>query len=237
MKLSCLIIDDEPLAQKLIEGYVEQTPFLECAGVCSSAIEALSVLDQRKVDVLFLDIQMPEMSGLEFSQHVPRDTRIIFTTAFAHYALEGYKVNALDYLLKPFGYSDFYTAVCRAKEWFETHLPVSSGKNSDYIFVRCEYKLLRIDLKDILYFEGLKDYIKIWLRDQPKPLLTLMRLKALESELDPARFMRVHRSFTVSLDDIRAVERGALLMSNGTYITVADQYKSRFQEFLNGRSV
>lgn len=237
MKTTCLIIDDEPLAQELIGRYVQNTPFLECIGVCSSAIEALAFMNKNKVDLLFLDIQMPELSGLEFSKNVPKETRIIFTTAFDQYALEGYKVNALDYLLKPFSYNEFYSAARRAHEWFEAQTATGSNRNNGSIFVKSEYKQVRIDLKDVLYFEGLKDYIKIWIKDQPKPILTLLRLKALESELDPKRFMRIHRSFTVSLENIRAVERGAVLMSNGVYITIADQYKTKFQEFISGKSV
>lgn len=237
MKITCLIIDDEPLAQELIGRYVQNTPFLECVGICSSAIEALAFMNTNKVDLLFLDIQMPELTGLELSKSVSKETRIIFTTAFDQYALEGYKVNALDYLLKPFSYNEFYSATLRAKEWFETNADNGSDKTSGFIFVKSEYKQVRIDLKDVIYFEGLKDYIKIWIKDQPKPILTLLRLKALESELDPKMFMRVHRSFTVSLENIRAVERGAVLMSNGTYITIADQYKSKFQEFISGKSV
>nr|WP_294859609.1 response regulator transcription factor [uncultured Fluviicola sp.] len=239
MKITCLIVDDEPLAQELIKRYVQNTPFLICIGICSSAIEALAFMNQNKVDLLFMDIQMPELSGLEFSKSVPKETRIIFTTAFDQYALEGYKVNALDYLLKPFSFTEFYSASSKAKEWFEINSNSDSGsnRNSEFIFVKSEYKHLRIDLKEIIYFEGLKDYIKIWIKDQPKPILTLLSLKLLESELDPKLFMRVHRSFTVSLENIRAVERGSLLMSNGVYITIAEQYKAKFQEFINRKSM
>jgi two-component system, LytTR family, response regulator LytT len=237
MIISCLIIDDEPLAQELIARYVQNTPFLKCVGIYSSAIEALTFMNKDKVDLLFLDIQMPELSGLEFSKNIPKETRIIFTTAFDKYALEGYKVNALDYLLKPFSYNEFYFAALKAKEWFEIHLDTGSTKSDGFIFVKSEYKQLRIDLKDIIYFEGLKDYIKIWIKDEQKPILTLLSLKLLESELDPQLFMRVHRSFTISLDNIRAVERGAVLMSNGVYITIAEQYKAKFQGFINGKSV
>lgn len=237
MKISCLIIDDEPLALELIERYVQNTPFLECVGTCSSAIEALAFMNENKVDLLFLDIQMPELSGLEFSKNVPKETRIIFTTAFDKYALEGYKVNALDYLLKPFSYNEFYFAALRAKEWFEANTNSASDKNKGFIFVKSEYKQVRIDLKDIIYFESLKDYIKIWTKDQPRPILTLLSLKVLESELDPKLFMRIHRSFTVSLENIRAVERGSVLMSNGVYIIIADQYKAKFQEFISRKSV
>lgn len=235
MKITCLIVDDEPLAQELMGRYVQNTSFLECIGICSSAIEAMAFMDTNKVDLLFLDIQMPELSGLEFSKNIPKETRIIFTTAFDQYALEGYKVNALDYLLKPFSYNEFYSSVQRAKEWFDT--TENSNRNNGFIFVKSEYKQVRIDLKDVIYFEGLKDYIKIWIKDQPKPILTLLSLKALESELDPKLFMRVHRSFTISLENILAVERGSALMRNEVSITIAEQYKAKFKEFVSGKSL
>jgi DNA-binding LytR/AlgR family response regulator len=237
MKITCLIVDDEPLAQELIGRYVQNTPFLECIGVCSSAIEALTFMNKNKVDLIFLDIQMPELSGLEFSKNVPKETRIIFTTAFDQYALEGYKVNALDYLLKPFSYSEFYAAALRASEWFEVNPVTDLNKDKDYIFVKSDYKQVRIDIKDIIYFESLKDYVKIYVKDQPKPTLTLMGLKALEAQIDPDMFMRVHRSYTISLDNVRAVERGSVLMSNGVYIKISAQYRSKFQAFINGKSV
>lgn len=237
MKISCLIIDDEPLALDLIERYVKNTPFLECKGKCSSAIEAIAEMSKTKVDLLFLDIQMPELTGIEFSKSVPKETRIIFTTAFDRYALEGYKVSALDYLLKPFNYNEFYLAAQRAKEWFNTIREPETTVSKEFIFVKSEYKQVKINLKEVIYFEGLKDYIKIWLKDQPKPVLTLLSLKTLESELDPKLFMRIHRSFTVSLYNIQSVERGRVLMSNGVHINVADQYKSKFQEFISGKSL
>ncbi len=237
MKITCLIVDDEPLAQELIGRYVQNTPFLECVGVCSSAIEALTFMNTNKVDLIFLDIQMPELSGLEFSKNVPKETRIIFTTAFDQYAMEGYKVNALDYLLKPFSYSEFYAAALRACEWFEANPVTDLSKDKDYIFVKSDYKQVRIDFKDIIYFESLGDYVKICVKDQPKPILTIMGLKALEAQLDPELFMRVHRSYTISLDNVRAVERGAVLMSNGVYIKISGGFRRKFQEFINGKSV
>lgn len=237
MKITCFIIDDEPLALNLTERYVKNTPFLECTGKFGSAIEAIAEMGKTKVDLLFLDIQMTELNGLEFSKSVPKETRIIFTTAFDRYALEGYKVNALDYLLKPFNYNEFYCAAQRAKEWFEAIREPEITAGKEFIFVKSEYKQVKIDLKEVLYFEGLKDYIKIWLKNQPKPVLTLLSLKTLESELDPGLFMRIHRSFTVSLHNIQSVERGRVHMSNGVQISIADQYKSRFQEFISGKSV
>ena len=159
MKLKCAIVDDEPLALNLLESYVQKTSFLELAGKYSSAVMAMKELPDKKIDLLFLDIQMPELNGLEFSKMVPANTRIVFTTAFGQYAIDGYKVNALDYLLKPISYVDFLQAANKALQWFELLQQPREEKES--IFVKSEYKLVQIMLKDILYIEGLKDYIKI----------------------------------------------------------------------------
>lgn len=235
-KLNCLIVDDEPLALALIESYVLRTPFLELKGKCNSAFEALEHLNTQPIDVVFLDIQMPELSGIELSRTVQKTTRVIFTTAFDQYALEGFKVEALDYLLKPFNFEEFLTAANKAKEWFtllRNQFTTASTANRSYIFVKSEYKQVRINFNEILYIEGLKDYVKIWLSSQPRPVLSLMNLKSLEDELPGNQFMRVHRSYIIALDKIQSVERGQVLI-NGERITVADQYKQSFQEFVTG---
>ncbi|MDW5288521.1 LytTR family DNA-binding domain-containing protein [Formosa sp. PL04] len=246
LKLSCVIVDDEPMALNLVESYVEKTPFLELKKKCGSAIEAMEYLQDETVDLLFLDIQMPDLTGLEFSKMVPKHTRIIFTTAFDQYALEGFKVEALDYLLKPFDYAEFLTAANKARTWFDlvhgknTEATIGSAspflEKKEFLFVKSEYKQLRIKLSDVLYFEGLKDYIKIWLKDNPKPILTLMSLKSLEEELPSSDFMRVHRSFIVSLKNIEVVERSQILINNQR-ITVSEQYKPKFLEFINQNSL
>ncbi|QRM91030.1 response regulator [Lacinutrix sp. WUR7] len=239
MKITCIIVDDEPMALNLVESYVEKTPFLELKQKCSSAIEALEFIKKEPVDLLFLDIQMPDLTGLEFSKMLPKETRVIFTTAFDQYALEGFKVEALDYLLKPFDYAEFLAAANKANSWFslvkgKQQNMVSEEK--EFLFVKSEYKQLRIKLADVLYFEGLKDYIKIWLKDNPKPILTLMSLKALEEELPETQFMRVHRSFIVSLKNIDVIERSQIII-NDQRITVSEQYKSKFLEFINNNSL
>ncbi|WP_203458869.1 LytTR family DNA-binding domain-containing protein [Lacinutrix sp. WUR7] len=239
IKITCIIVDDEPMALNLVESYVEKTPFLELKQKCSSAIEALEFIKKEPVDLLFLDIQMPDLTGLEFSKMLPKETRVIFTTAFDQYALEGFKVEALDYLLKPFDYAEFLAAANKANSWFslvkgKQQNMVSEEK--EFLFVKSEYKQLRIKLADVLYFEGLKDYIKIWLKDNPKPILTLMSLKALEEELPETQFMRVHRSFIVSLKNIDVIERSQIII-NDQRITVSEQYKSKFLEFINNNSL
>ncbi|NRR92839.1 response regulator transcription factor [Winogradskyella undariae] len=239
MKITCVIVDDEPMALNLVESYVEKTPFLDFKKKCSSAIEAMEYIKTNPVDLVFLDIQMPDLTGLEFSKMLPKETRVIFTTAFDHYALEGFKVEAIDYLLKPFDYAEFLAAANKANAWFEL---VKGQKQSivseekEFLFVKSEYKQLRIKLADVLYFEGLKDYIKIWIKDNPKPILTLMSLKSLEEELPSTQFMRVHRSFIVSLNNINVIERSQIII-NEQRITVSEHYKPKFLEFINNNSL
>lgn len=239
IKITCVIVDDEPMALNLVESYVEKTPFLVLKKKCSSAIEAMEFIKQEPVDLLFLDIQMPDLTGLEFSKMLPKETRVVFTTAFDQYALEGFKVEALDYLLKPFDYAEFLAAANKANHWFtlskgKTQNEVSEAK--EFLFVKSEYKQLRIKLSNVLYFEGLKDYIKIWLKDNPKPILTLMSLKSLQEELPETQFLRVHRSFIVSLKNIEVIERSQIII-NDQRITVSEQYKPAFLEFVNSNSI
>lgn len=232
MTLNCAIVDDEPLALSLLESYVNKTPFLQLVGKYSSAVQAMKELPDKSIDLLFLDIQMPELNGLEFSKMVDARTRIVFTTAFGQYAINGYRVNALDYLLKPISYVDFLQAANKALQWFEL---IQKPDEIDSIFVKSDYKLVQIQLKKILYVEGLKDYVKIYTEDASKPILSLMSMKAMEELLPSTRFMRVHRSFIVQKDKIRIIDRGRIVFDK-TYIPVSDSYKQVFQTFLDERS-
>lgn len=242
MTLFCIAVDDEPLALGLVSAFIEKTPFLKLAGRYSSAVEALQGLQQHTVDVIFLDIQMPELTGIELARvldHLPVKPRIIFTTAFNHFALEGYKVDALDYLLKPFNYEEFLRAANKAKAYVELlqrtapgAAPAPTEPEEDYLFLKVEYQLVRVPLADVLYIEGLKDYVKVYRHGEPKPLLSLTSLKALEEKLPARRFMRVHRSFIVALDKIGAVTRNTIQIGTIT-IPVSDQYKEHFTQFLS----
>lgn len=239
MELTCAIVDDEPLALELLSSYVVKTPFLRLKGKYSSAVMAMKELTTNPVDLLFLDIQMPELNGLEYSKMVNPDTRIIFTTAFDQYAIDGYKVNALDYLLKPISYNDFLASAHKALEWFELKQGVSSTSHTEtsdikkkFIYVKSEYKLIRIDLSDILYIEGLKDYIKIYLESASRPILSLMSMKNMEESLPADRFMRVHRSYIVQKEKIRMVDRGRIVFGKN-FIPVSDNYKQDVQNYLN----
>lgn len=236
-KIRCLIVDDEPLALDLLESYVKRTPFLELAGRCANAFEAMETLANQSIELIFLDIQMPDLNGVEFSRTLKPGPKIVFTTAFEQYALDGFKVDALDYLLKPFNYEEFLKAAHKASEWFQ--LVEAQGQKQDsmlYLFVKSEYKLVKIILADVLYFEGLKDYVKIHLATQEKPVMSLMSLKSLEENLPTGQFMRIHRSFIVNLEKIDSVERSRILIHN-TAVVVADQYREKFQAYLNGKSL
>lgn len=238
MKLSCFIIDDEPLALALLESYVNKTPFLALTGKYSSAIEASAPIRETPPDVVFLDIQMAELTGMEFAKMIPEKTRIIFTTAFQQYALESYKVSALDYLLKPFSYADFLTAANKAVQWHQ----LSSGAKTeseqidapDCIFVKADYRLVQIEINKILYIEGLKDYLKIFTENDSHPIVTHITMKAMEEMLPKNLFMRVHRSFIVQKSKIKLVERNRIVFGK-VRIPVSESYKEAFQRFVDQR--
>ena len=281
--ISCIIVDDEPLAVRLMESYVAKTPFLSLKGSFTSGTAAYSFLQDNPVDLLFCDIQMPNLSGMDLSRMLPERTRIIFTTAFSEYAVEGFKVRALDYLLKPISYEDFLSAAMKAKEYLEliddkslrqAQLPsglvtepavstlvtepavrrdspttevtepavstsvtepveVTEQRKIKSIFVKTEYRLQQIDLDRITYIEGLKDYVKIHLNDGTVPILSLMRLKALEDTLPKEDFVRVHKSFIVRLAAIEAIERNHILIGPSR-IPIGDTYQTALYQALSG---
>ncbi|AUD00904.1 LytR/AlgR family response regulator transcription factor [Spirosoma pollinicola] len=251
MTLSCIAVDDEPLALGLVCAFIDKTPFLKLAGRYSSAVEALQgLLSGPAVDVIFLDIQMPDLTGLELARVLERSnrgahtTRIVFTTAFDQFALDGFRVDALDYLLKPFNYEEFLRAASKARQYFDlvhrvdstpvaVQLPAPAEVVDDYLFLKVEYQLVRIAYKDILYIEGLKDYVKLYRQSDPdKPLLSLTSLKSLEEKLPSNQFMRVHRSFIVALNSINAFTRNSVQIRSAL-IPVSDQYKDVFGQFIS----
>jgi DNA-binding LytR/AlgR family response regulator len=241
MIIKCAIVDDEPLAVELLASYVTKIPFLELCGKYNNATDALHGLGEQPVDLLFLDIQMPELNGLELSKMIPENTRIVFTTAFDQYAVDGFRANALDYLLKPISYADFMEACNKALQWFqlvqqqdEQAAPAAEKEEIKSIFVKSEYKLLQINLDDIRYIEGLKDYVKIYTEQSPHPILSLMNMKAIEQMLPSSRFIRVHRSFIVQKSKIREIERNRIVFGN-VYIPIGDSYKQAFQDFINNK--
>ena len=235
--LRCCIIDDEPLAQELIKSYVDQTPFLELVNTFPSASTAVKTIIEDKIDLVFLDIQMSELNGIEFARVIPPTCKIIFITAFEQYALEAFKANALDYLLKPVNYSEFLASANKALRWFEmVEGTKPGGADSDYIIVKSEYKLIQIAISNILYIEGLKDYVKIYLEDSNTSIMSLMSLKTLEASLPQDRFMRVHRSFIVQTSKIKVIERNRIVFGK-QYIPISDTYKDAFNDYVGRRTL
>jgi DNA-binding LytR/AlgR family response regulator len=231
MTINCAIIDDEPLAAGLLESYVAKTPYLNLTGTYNSAITAMRDLRDNPVPLLFLDIQMPELSGVEFAKILPRDTKIIFTTAFPQYALEGYKVNALDYLLKPISYEDFLRATEKAQDWYNVLQKRESYNDDRIMFIKSEYKLLRVCLDDILYVEGLKDYVRVCLKNGEK-IMSLMSMKKLEDYLPHPEFLRTHRSYIVHMPEVRSIDRFRIVFGD-VFIPISDNYKEEVQQYLD----
>lgn len=234
MQISCIAIDDEPLALKQIGAYIEKTPFLSLTALCNSAIDALEIITSDKTDLIFVDINMPDLNGMDFVKSLKEKPGIIFTTAYSEYALEGFKVDAIDYLIKPISYNDFLRAVNKAKLLLgNTEQKRDAAKaSSDHLFVKSEYKIMRIELSDIKYIESMHEYVRIHLVNE-KPVMTLISMKTIEEQLPEERFMRVHRSYIVNKEKIKVVERNRIIFDSNVYIPVSDQYKAAFQEFIN----
>lgn len=232
MKIKCLAVDDEPFALKQIVSYIEQTPFLDLVRSCGNAIEALEFIKKEHVDLIFLDINMPEMSGMELAQSLDAQTMVIFTTAYEEFALESYKVEAIDYLLKPIAREDFMRAARKAAD---RKTPAESETiKSDEFFVKSDGKIIRIDLAEILFIESMSEYVRIHFENGTN-LMTLMSMKNLDSTLPEKDFMRVHRSYIVNLNKVQTIERNRIVFQKDTYIPVSDQYKDAFKDFVEKR--
>lgn len=229
-KLSCILADDEPLALRLLETYVSRIPMLENAGSYLSATDALEAIRQNKPDLAFLDIQMPQMSGLELAR-IARESKVnvIFVTAYRDFALEGFRVNALNYLLKPVSFDEFDAAVQRAAELLSGH-EEKSNLEETCMMVRSDYRLVKVDFEDVLYVEGLKDYVKIYMESRERPLITQMSLKAVEHTLPSERFMRVHRSFIVALDKVSSIGRANAVIGKSE-IPIGETYRNQVFEW------
>jgi len=232
--IKCICIDDEPLALKQMISYIERTPFLELRGDFDSALAALSFLQNEKVDLMFVDINMPDLSGMDFVKNLENPPGIIFTTAYSEYAIEGYKVDAIDYLLKPISYVEFLKSAEKAKRKISSvdEKEISISANDDFLFIKSEYKIVRIEFPDIRYIEGMREYVRIHCESQ-KPLMALMSMKKMESFLPENNFMRVHRSYIVNLKKINVIERNRIVFSEKERIPVSDQYKDQFQKYLD----
>jgi DNA-binding LytR/AlgR family response regulator len=232
--ISVIAIDDEPLALQLVKSYIEKTPGLTLTGLFDNPLDAMDFMSHESVGLIFVDIQMPDLNGVEFTRSLTRGPKIIFTTAYEKYALEGFKLDVVDYLLKPFSYEEFLKAVQKVQKLvkLEKGVPDQIDSNNEFLFLKSDYKIKRINFNDILYIEGLKDYVKVYTQSSPKPVMSLTTMKLLESKLPGSKFMRVHRSFIVNLGKIDTIERSRIVFGK-TYIPVSDQYKEKFQEFLD----
>jgi DNA-binding LytR/AlgR family response regulator len=233
-----MAIDDEPLALQQIAAYIGKVPFLELVQQCQSAIEARQFLENDTVDAIFCDINMPDLNGMDFVKSLTVSPLIVFTTAYAEYAVEGFKVNAVDYLLKPFGMQDFMRAANRLKERLNDSKDFSDlkdpneSKDTDTIFLKTDYHIIKVSISDIRYIEAMSEYLKVHLRNEPKPIITLLSMKKMEERL-PANFMRIHRSYIINLEDIREVNKNRVIMDAETSLPIGDNYREAFQKYLD----
>ena len=237
--LRCIVVDDEPLAVKMLEGFVERTPFLELVGSYNDPVLALSEIRSLAPELVFLDIQMPDLDGMELSRMLPPQTRVIFTTAFKQYAFESYEVSALDFLLKPIRYQKFLEAAEKAREWFALKeaaaAPVASAEKTS-VFLKVDGVLRKVELADIQYVEGMKDYVMFHLASARQPLVTHLTMKAVEDMLPPERFMRIHRSFIVGLSHIASVTPQADIKVGDALLHVSEGYRPAFDAYLQSLS-
>ena len=236
-----LAIDDEPLALKQLESYIAKVPYLELVAACRSALEARRVLGEQPVDAMFLDINMPDISGMEFVRALPHPPLVVFTTAYSEYAVEGFRVNAVDYLLKPFALAEFIAAAEKLKLRLgaETRpeTPPPARPQEDAIFFKTDYKTVRVRLDEIRYIEGMSEYVKVWRDGTKEPLIVLVSLRSLEERLPRERFMRVHRSYIINLSRIREVSREGVVLEGGTILPVGESYRQEFKDYLSRTSM
>ena len=238
--LRCFVVDDEPLAVKMLENFIERTPFLELSASYTDPVQALSDIRTRAPQLVFLDIQMPDLSGMELSRMIPAETRIIFTTAFKQYAFESYEVSALDFLLKPIRYQKFLEAAEKAREWFsmkeaaEGLAAQGTVQEKTAVFIKVDGALRKVDLADILYVEGMKDYVMFRLASTREPLVTHLTMKAAEDLLPSQSFMRIHRSHIVNLSQVASVTPSGDVKVGGALLHVSDAYRPAFDAYLKG---
>lgn len=243
--IRCLAIDDEPLALRQLAAYIQKIPYLELAGSCPSALEAKKILDREVIDALFIDINMPDLNGMSFVQSLASPPLVVFTTAYSEYAVEGYKVNAVDYLLKPFGLDEFKRAAQKVKKQYEleaagTAAPLISPPPSgvldyaDTIFLKTEHRVVKVAISDITYVEGMSEYLKIHLEGQ-KTIVALLAMKRLEERLPSTHFMRIHRSYLINLQKIKEVNKNRVILDRETFLPIGDLYREAFLNYLQTR--
>jgi DNA-binding LytR/AlgR family response regulator len=243
--IRCLAIDDEPLALKQLVAYINKVPFLELASQCQSALEARQFMEHDTVDAIFCDINMPDLNGMDFVKSLVSPPLIVFTTAYSEYAVDGFRVNAVDYLLKPFGLQEFQRAANRLRERLEekpltsqpstvNSQPSTVNSHDDTIFLKTDSRIVKVSISDIRYVEAMSEYLKVWLDNQSKPIITLLSMKKI-SEFLPNHFMRIHRSYIINLTKIQEVNKNRVIMDANTYLPIGDLYKDAFQTYLDTR--
>lgn len=230
-----LAIDDEPLALRQLAAYLKKVPFFELVDSCQSALDAMNILNQQEIDALFIDINMPDLNGLDFVQSLSQPPMIVFTTAYQEYALEGYKVDAIDYLLKPFGMGDILRAADKVKRQYDLlhTASLSPIDEDDALFLKTEYKVVRILIRDIIYVEGMSEYLRIHLSNQEKPLVVLLSMKKMEERLTSQDFMRIHKSYIISLHHISEINKSRVVLDNEKEIPIGDSYREKLTDYVN----
>ena len=234
--IRCLAIDDEPLALQQLTAYIKKIPFLELVDSCQSAHDALTVMNQEVIDAIFVDINMPDLNGMDFVKSLPVPPLVVFTTAYSEYAVEGFKVDAVDYLLKPFGLTDFQRAANKVKARYDQqNTAVIAQDEEDTLFLKTDYKVIRIDVKDIRYVQSMSEYLKIFLEGRAKPVIVLLSMKKMEERLPENQFMRIHRGYIINLKKIQEVNNNRVIMDEETYLPIGDNYKEAFNSYLESK--
>lgn len=235
--IQCLAVDDEPIALEKLQNYITKIPYFDLVAVCEDAMEAMKVMNEQEIDALFIDINMPDLNGLDFVESLSKRPLIVFTTAYAQYAVDSFRVAPVDYLLKPFGFADFQRAANRVLQQFNLQMSSNSTPTvSNSLYIKIEYKYVRIDQKDIRYIEGMSDYLRIFTTTEAKPLITHSTLRQIKEYLAP-NFLQVHRSFIVNMEQLKEIQRMRILMDKETWIPVGDLYKEDFVNYLQSRSI
>lgn len=235
--IRCLAIDDEPLALRQLETYISKVDFLELVAACPSALYAKEILASEVVDAIFCDINMPDLDGMSFARSLANPPILVFTTAYSEHAVEGFKVGALDYLLKPFGLDDFQRAAQKVKKQYELEhrAEISSLDTDDSIYFKTDYKIVRVEVGKITHVEGMSEYLKIFTQGRKEPVIVLLSMKKLEERLPSDRFMRIHKSFIINLGKIAQVSKGHVTMEDGTLVPVGDLYREKLQAYINSK--
>lgn len=237
--IRCIIVDDEPLAVAQLEKYVERVPFLVNVGSCSSAVEAMDILSTDNVDAMFVDINMPDIDGVQLVRSLTRPPMVVFTTAYSEYAIEGFRLDAIDYLLKPIAFDSFLKAANKLKLVYGIKNPSQSvveqneGVSHDCLYVKSDYKMLRVPISSIKYIEGMSEYVRIFVEDNPKPIVSLLSMKKIEENLPADTFMRVHRSYLVNLNKVKEISKMRIVYDGDVYVPIGEMYKDKFFEYID----